>query len=70
VGVADGRDAGADVEELRDAVGDQEADDTAEEGAVCLRARADVGGDRQDRLGGGAVDGEVVVPAEVWSFRK
>jgi len=65
VDIADGRDARADIEELRDPARGEEADDAAQEGAVGLRARADVGGDRQDRLGRRPVDGEIVVPAEV-----
>ena len=63
-GVALAGQAGADVEELRDAGLGQVADSAAEEGAVLADHGAGGGGRGQHDLGGGAVDLEVVLAAE------
>ena len=65
VGVVGGRDAGADVEELPDAqLGGEEADRTAEEGAVGPDREHQVGIGGQGPLAELPVSGEVVFPAQ------
>ena len=65
VHVADGRDAGADVDELANAGLGQLPNHTLEERAVGAAAVGDVRDRRDDGFGGLAIGGEVVRAAEV-----
>lgn len=64
VHVADGRDAGADIEKLVDPLIEEKADGPAQEGTVGLQGEGGFREDTQDRLSGLAVDGDVMEATE------